>query len=290
MLTIGYKMGFMSEITRDRIEKALLEFTGFKGDQAVIDGLMVAIDAYAIALSHDLAGSSAAVRDSYTHLLFQQAELLLDSAGRLASAEYLATRVEEIAQLVATLRQDQLDLGSLMEDLRSDWARTRTLASIALDRGPLIKPEPVPLEKLEEWLAGDDLPDWERDLIERQYQERQDRIPGEPGAEGDTAHVSGMTSDVRGMEAPVSDMEAHDSALVAAALKAAEAVGLPKSRKPRKLATKVPFPFAGPGGDMYLQCRTCGLDLPVGQFFKNAKSPSGYESKCRPCRKAAKAA
>lgn len=39
-----------------------------------------------------------------------------------------------------------------------------------------------------------------------------------------------------------------------------------------------------------VHCNTCGEDKPVSHFFKNSKSKSGYESKCRTCRSSGRVA
>ena len=39
-----------------------------------------------------------------------------------------------------------------------------------------------------------------------------------------------------------------------------------------------------------LQCRSCGEWKGASSFFRNQKSPTGRETKCRACRKLAKAA
>src|SRR5215472_9778198 len=95
----------MSEITRNQIEKMLWEATGFQGDSAHIDAIMAVVDTYAAQQSEALSASPPALRESHYHLLIQQAELLLDSGGRLMSAASLAEAVQGIAELSLALAQ-----------------------------------------------------------------------------------------------------------------------------------------------------------------------------------------
>lgn len=70
-------------ITRDQLEKALWEWSGFHADAASTAGLMVVIDAYAATLAKDLNAAPSGVIAAYLHTLTLQAELLLDTGGRV---------------------------------------------------------------------------------------------------------------------------------------------------------------------------------------------------------------
>ena len=97
-----------NQITRDRIEKMLMEATGFKGDIAAIDAVFVVVETWAAQMAEGLSASPDAVREAHLHLLVQQAELLLDSAGRIASAAQLSEQVTFLAGLTEgmSLRMD----------------------------------------------------------------------------------------------------------------------------------------------------------------------------------------
>ena len=70
-------------IERPRIEKALWELSGFNGDQTQIDGVMVAIDAYAAGMADLLSKTDGPVGGAYLHTLVTLAEQILDSGGRM---------------------------------------------------------------------------------------------------------------------------------------------------------------------------------------------------------------
>jgi hypothetical protein len=70
-------------ISRADVEKALIEFTGYTGDQTSIDAIMVIISAHIAGLAEALAATSPLVRESCYHTLMTMAEQLLDTGGKL---------------------------------------------------------------------------------------------------------------------------------------------------------------------------------------------------------------
>src|SRR5215472_6247159 len=86
-------------ITRADVEQLLHELSGFSADSATIAERMVIIDIYAASLSET-------VSESQLHLLYQQAELLLDSKGMYAALRNeISDLSERITQLAATTLQ-----------------------------------------------------------------------------------------------------------------------------------------------------------------------------------------
>lgn len=257
----------MSEITRNGVEKALLEFTGFKGDQAVIDGLMVVIEAWAVQQAEGLAASPGSVREGHVHLLVQQAELLLDSAGRLQLASTLAEQVKFLTGLTDGMQDRMQDLADKVAEI----AGKQEMISLA-------PPEPVATETLQGWLDEDDgkMPGWERELIERQLA---DRIPGDQPWPVREDPVSVPEDSGSVTEADASDRILDE---IFAEIKAEAEAAPPRVIKHRKPA---PMPFER-DGDVLLHCGGCERDKPLTEFFLNSKSASGYESKCKSCRKA----
>jgi hypothetical protein len=70
-------------ISRPQVEKALWAHTGWRGDQVVIDGLMVVVDAYVASIAEELAHSSQAFREGYYHALVTMAEAIMDTGGQM---------------------------------------------------------------------------------------------------------------------------------------------------------------------------------------------------------------
>jgi hypothetical protein len=71
-------------ITRERVEKALWDFTGYQGDASAISGLMVILDTYAASQAEALAEAPAPVVEAHLHTLWHLAEQLMDTGGKLA--------------------------------------------------------------------------------------------------------------------------------------------------------------------------------------------------------------
>jgi hypothetical protein len=70
-------------ISRPQVEKALWAHTGWRGDQVVIDGLMIVVDAYVASIAEELAHSSEAFREGYYHALVTMAEAIMDTGGQM---------------------------------------------------------------------------------------------------------------------------------------------------------------------------------------------------------------
>jgi hypothetical protein len=70
-------------ISRADVEKALWELTGWHGDQVVIDGVLLVMDAWIATSAEALANSPASFREGYYHALVTAAEAILDTGGRL---------------------------------------------------------------------------------------------------------------------------------------------------------------------------------------------------------------
>lgn len=247
----------MTDITRDRIEQALVELTGYRGDQAAIDAFMVIFDTYALAQAEALSVTPAEVRRGYMHLLMQQAELLLDSAGRLPLTMDLAEHVSQLTGLTSGLISRSSELADQVAALSAEIGMATRRAWDALVRDELLAD-----------LGGSG-----------------DRIPDSPPGSN---HVSATEAHVSGVEGHVSAVAGHGSVL-SEAVKQEVTAKLPvkatakRKQKPRAYRA----PQEGPGGVVTLHCTgDCGRDLPAASFFRNSKSPSGYESKCRDCRKA----
>lgn len=71
-------------ISRERVEKALWDFTEYQGDASLIAGLMVIFDTYAASQAAALVDAPAPVLDAHLHTLVHLAEQLIDTGGKLA--------------------------------------------------------------------------------------------------------------------------------------------------------------------------------------------------------------
>jgi len=120
-------------ITRADVEQLLHELSGFSADSATIAERMVIIDIYAASLSETIS-------ESQLHLLYQQAELLLDSKG-----------------MYATLRNDLSDLSERITQLAATTLEATT---------PPWMPPRVELTEADREAVRAAMPAWERELLE----------------------------------------------------------------------------------------------------------------------------
>jgi hypothetical protein len=225
-----------NEITRDQIEKMLLEATGFKGDTAALDAVFVVIETWAAQMAEGLSAAPSVVREAHLHLLVQQAELLLDSGGRLAMASQLSENVIFLAGLTEGMSQ------------RIDGIDDRAKAADEITR------------MTEGWDDQPEIAPWELEIIEK------------PTADEVVTPV--LTEPERDI---LADWEAE---LLAGKLPTVADV-MPKRR------AKAPAIENTPAGPM-LQCTGCGQKKKANaeNFFRNSKSSTGFESRCRTCRSA----
>jgi hypothetical protein len=85
-----------TDITRERVEKALWDFTGFQGDASAISGLMVILDTYAASQATALANAPAPVVEAHLHTLTHLAEQLMDTGGKLQAPAVVPAAVTPV--------------------------------------------------------------------------------------------------------------------------------------------------------------------------------------------------
>lgn len=108
---MNVKGGTGAVISRDDVEKALWQVTGWQGDQAAIDGVMVVIEAWNASATEALTRSSDSFRNGYYHALVTMASAILETGGKMrlvppgAEPVLRAGDVDELAAaIVARLR------------------------------------------------------------------------------------------------------------------------------------------------------------------------------------------
>jgi len=211
----------------------LMEATGFRGDVAVIDAVLVVVEAWAAQMAEGLSIAPNAVREAHLHLLVQQAELLLDSGGRIAQAVALAEHVTFLAGVTEGM-SSRID--GIADSLQAPpWmvASRETIDAYQQASNEIHESESV--------LTGPDrdvLADWEAELVR---------------------------GELTGVQ-------------LAGKLPITETVKATR-RKPAPLIEETD------DGPM-LVCTGCGRSKPATRefFFRNSKSSTGFESRCRACR------
>jgi len=82
-MTVNDNKTAAPDISRADVEKALWQLTGYTGDQTIIDGVMLVMDAWNACTTETLTRSSPAFRDGYYHALVTMAEAIIDTGGRM---------------------------------------------------------------------------------------------------------------------------------------------------------------------------------------------------------------
>lgn len=233
----------------------LWEVTGFEGDAAVMDAVFVVVEAWAVQMAEGLAASPPVVREGHVHLLMQQAELLLDSAGRLAQAIQLAEHVTFLTGMTDGMI-------TRLDELIKDRPRSLTSAEI-------YAPVPEP-ERDVQAIKDAVLADWEADLLAgKDYSLPESALATEP--------IVSPRGNVYQPGEPVLSKQMREEVLAV----------LPEKKQRRRDDRVI---LLGSDGEEFLECYGCGRELPTGSFFRNQKSQLGYETRCRSCRRPSRAA
>jgi hypothetical protein len=90
-------------LSRPRLERALWEFTDWKGDQSAIDGLLVVIDTYVLSQAQALLDAPLHLAEGQVHTLVTLAEQIIDTGGKLS-----APRPKVVPQKAATHKPAQV--------------------------------------------------------------------------------------------------------------------------------------------------------------------------------------
>lgn len=271
------------EITLDAIEKLLWEVTKFQIDQAQVDAFKVLVESRVSQQAAHLAKATPEVVQAQLATLTALARQLLDTGGRMrldpagqldVSENPVATRadVEALGRKLLSLQDAVQALARHGEADNADFfAGIREMQARALA-------DMVAREEAEGQPVAE-LPQWEADLLAGKIptigeQREADLVAAKLPAIGKTG-IDALRgdpgfADVVAANEPVLDEETREQ--VARALK-------PKRRKLIEL---------NPDGT--LTCTQCGVAKTTGNYFRNTKSRLGYETKCRSCRSASKAA
>jgi hypothetical protein len=120
-------MDSMSDrVTREQVEQAIWQLTGYSGDQVAVDGLLAVVDAYKL---------SEAGSDDTAHLLLTMVTQILDTGGRmrLVTGEQPVPLTAADIPVIAAAAADQLaerraERAERAERVRAERAQEEILA------------------------------------------------------------------------------------------------------------------------------------------------------------------
>jgi hypothetical protein len=264
-------MVLMNEkITVDQIEKMLWEMTGYKADQSQVDAFKVLVQTLALEKAGFWKKAPVELVEEHVATLVTLARQLLDTGGRMrlhpegqldVPENPVATRAD-----VEALGRKIIDIDAHLQDFQTTNVAVPEPLMVqnpaALYLAKLLQDQPM------QQLADDDdrIAQWELDLIREQEKRQLD------AADEITQLTEGWD------DPPVLDEETREAVTEALTPRRKRAKAVTVVRKRRPAADLNP--------DGTLTCMNCGEAKKTSEYFRNKKSKTGFETRCRTCRSA----
>jgi hypothetical protein len=257
-------MVLMNEkITVDQIEKMLWEMTGYKADQSQVDAFKVLVQTLVLEKAGFWKKAPVELVEEHVGTLVTLARQLLDTGGRMRLHPEGQLDVPESP--VAT-RADVEALGRKIIDIDAHLQDFQTTNVVVPE--PLMVQNPAALY-LAKLLQDQPMQQLAIDEAETFFEEDED--PAKVLAAFDAGEKFATAP-------PVLDEDTREAV--------AEALTPRKRRAKAVTVVRKRRPAADLNPDGTLTCMNCGQAKKTSEYFRNSKSKTGFETRCRTCRSA----